>query len=91
MTTKRRLSEFFVDGTTIPEVDFDVGPSWSGLLPISNKTGEQRQVRVADTYGVVLGNNKNLNSSSSGSSLPGRKEVSMTSFFGQTAGQAVHL
>jgi carboxypeptidase D len=35
---------FYVDGTSIPEVDFDVGPSWSGLLPISNKTGESRQL-----------------------------------------------
>ncbi|KAF4574381.1 hypothetical protein EYR36_005715 [Pleurotus pulmonarius] len=39
-----RASEFFVDGTSIPEVDFDVGPSWSGLLPISNRTGETREL-----------------------------------------------
>ena len=36
--------EFYVDGTTIPEVDFDVGPSWAGLLPISNATNETRKV-----------------------------------------------
>lgn len=39
-----KASQFFVDGTTIPEVDFDVGPSWSGLLPISNKTNEDRKL-----------------------------------------------
>ncbi|KAI0689094.1 alpha/beta-hydrolase [Cytidiella melzeri] len=39
-----RAADFFVDGTTIPEVDFDVGPSWAGLLPISNATNETRQL-----------------------------------------------
>jgi carboxypeptidase D len=38
------LAEFYVDGTSIPDVDWDVGPSWSGLLPISNKTGETREL-----------------------------------------------
>jgi hypothetical protein len=33
-----------VDGTTIPEVNFDVGPSWAGLLPISGAPNETRQV-----------------------------------------------
>ena len=37
--------EFYVDGASIPLVDWDVGPSWAGLLPISNKTDETRQVR----------------------------------------------
>lgn len=37
------LQEFYVDGTTIPEVDFDVGPSWSGLLPISSDPEETRK------------------------------------------------
>ncbi|KAF8520026.1 Alpha/Beta hydrolase protein [Hysterangium stoloniferum] len=37
-------SEFFVDGTSIPEVNFDVGPSWAGLLPISNATEETRKL-----------------------------------------------
>lgn len=36
--------EFYVDGSSIPEVDFDIGPSWSGLLPISNATDESRKV-----------------------------------------------
>lgn len=38
-------TEFFVDGTSIPEVSFDVGPSWAGLLPISNAANETRKVR----------------------------------------------
>ncbi|KZP07780.1 alpha/beta-hydrolase [Athelia psychrophila] len=42
--TNPKASEFYVDGTSIPEVDFDIGPSWSGLLPISNKTGEKREL-----------------------------------------------
>lgn len=25
-----KTNDYFVDGTKIPEVDFDVGPSWSG-------------------------------------------------------------
>ena len=35
---------FYVDGTTIPEVDWDVGPSWAGLLPISGDKNETRKV-----------------------------------------------
>jgi len=37
-------AEFYVDGTSLPLVDFDVGPSWAGLLPISNRSDETRQV-----------------------------------------------
>ncbi|KAL7955970.1 Alpha/Beta hydrolase protein [Trichoderma compactum] len=33
--------KFAVNGTGIPEVDFDVGESYAGLLPISNKTDEK--------------------------------------------------
>ncbi|KAL0580210.1 hypothetical protein V5O48_001803 [Marasmius crinis-equi] len=39
-----KASEFFVDGTSIPEVDFDVGPSWSGLIPISSNANETRKL-----------------------------------------------
>ncbi|KIM42681.1 hypothetical protein M413DRAFT_444355 [Hebeloma cylindrosporum] len=39
-----RASEFFVDGKSIPDVDFDVGPSWSGLLPISGNKNESRKL-----------------------------------------------
>ncbi|GLB33216.1 putative alpha beta-hydrolase [Lyophyllum shimeji] len=39
-----KASEFYVDGKSIPEVDFDVGPSWSGLLPISADPNETRKL-----------------------------------------------
>ncbi|KAJ7594632.1 alpha/beta-hydrolase [Mycena floridula] len=35
---------FFVDGTTIPLVNFDAGPSWSGLIPISGDPSETRKL-----------------------------------------------
>src|SRR6266404_5530719 len=37
-------AEFHVKGTSIPHVDFDVGDSWSGLLPISADPHETRKV-----------------------------------------------
>ena len=37
---------FYVDGKTIPDVDWDVGPSWAGLLPISGSNDETRKVRA---------------------------------------------
>ncbi|KAL5512219.1 hypothetical protein ACEPAG_3504 [Sanghuangporus baumii] len=39
-----RASEFFVDGASLPEVDFDIGPSWAGLLPISGNANETRKL-----------------------------------------------
>ncbi|KAJ7667096.1 alpha/beta-hydrolase [Mycena rosella] len=42
--TNPKASEFYVDGTTIPLVDFDVGPSWSGLMPISANANETRKL-----------------------------------------------
>jgi hypothetical protein len=33
-----------VDGTKIPDVSWDAGASYAGLLPISNKTGENRKL-----------------------------------------------
>ncbi|KAI9428416.1 hypothetical protein H4582DRAFT_2067469, partial [Lactarius indigo] len=39
-----KASQFFVDGTTIPEVTFDVGPSWAGLIPISAASNESRKL-----------------------------------------------
>jgi carboxypeptidase D len=33
-----------VDGAAIPEVNFDIGPSWAGLIPISNAADETRKV-----------------------------------------------
>ena len=41
--------EFYVDGTSIPEVGWDVGPSWSGLLPISSDPNETRKVSIRNT------------------------------------------
>jgi carboxypeptidase D len=38
------LLEFYVDGKSLPLVDFDIGPSWAGLLPISSSPNETRQV-----------------------------------------------
>ena len=34
-----------MDGSKIPLVNWDVGPSWAGLLPISNDPNETRKVR----------------------------------------------
>jgi carboxypeptidase D len=35
---------FAVNGTGIPLVDFDVGESYAGLLPISDKANETRKL-----------------------------------------------
>ncbi|KAG1768829.1 Alpha/Beta hydrolase protein [Suillus occidentalis] len=42
--TNSKASEFYVDGKSLPLVDFDVGPSWAGLLPISSSPNETRQL-----------------------------------------------
>lgn len=34
-------TEFAVNGTGLPEVNFDVGESYAGLLPISDKKDEK--------------------------------------------------
>ncbi|CAE7154371.1 unnamed protein product [Rhizoctonia solani] len=39
-----KAEDFFVDGTKIPEVEFDAGPSWSGLMPISADPNETRKL-----------------------------------------------
>ncbi|TFK67288.1 alpha/beta-hydrolase [Pluteus cervinus] len=39
-----KASQFWVNGTTIPDVDFDVGDSWSGLIPISSDPKETRKL-----------------------------------------------
>ncbi|QRV94665.1 Serine carboxypeptidase [Ceratobasidium sp. AG-Ba] len=39
-----KTNDFLVDGTKIPDVDFDVGPSWAGLMPISNNANETRKL-----------------------------------------------
>ena len=35
-----------MNGSAIPDVDFDIGPSWAGLLPISADPNETRKVRI---------------------------------------------
>ncbi|KAI0655251.1 alpha/beta-hydrolase [Cubamyces menziesii] len=42
--TDPRASAFYVDGTTIPDVNWDIGPSWSGLMPISSHPNETRKL-----------------------------------------------
>ncbi|RDA94063.1 hypothetical protein CP533_5275 [Ophiocordyceps camponoti-saundersi (nom. inval.)] len=37
-------SRFAVNGSAIPEVDFDVGESYAGLLPISNRTDDKNSL-----------------------------------------------
>ena len=50
-----RFSEFYVNGATIPEVNFDVGPSWSGLIPISDAPNETRKVRLSVNVTGIFG------------------------------------
>ncbi|CCD44947.1 serine carboxypeptidase [Botrytis cinerea] len=38
-----KTSSFWVDGTAIPDVDFDIGESYAGLLPISSEPDESRK------------------------------------------------
>jgi carboxypeptidase D len=42
MTPKTK--KYYVDGTKIPDVDFDIGESYAGLMPISGNKGEKRQL-----------------------------------------------
>ena len=36
--------DFYVNGATLPHVNYDIGPSWSGLIPISGAANETRKV-----------------------------------------------
>lgn len=49
-----RFAEFLVNGKTIPEVNFDVGPSYSGLLPISGAANETRKVSLTHAPQNIL-------------------------------------
>ena len=75
-------SEFWVDGSALPFVDFDVGPSWAGLLPINSNLNETRQVVMAEMSFGSSGANIPMRSSSFGFFLLVRRGVSMTSSFG---------
>lgn len=35
----KKTKKYVINGTNLPEVDFDIGESYGGLMPISNKTG----------------------------------------------------
>lgn len=35
------IIEYVVDGTAIPDVDFDVGESYAGLMPLGNSTEDE--------------------------------------------------
>jgi carboxypeptidase D len=37
-------SEFSVNGTALPDVNFDIGESYAGLLPISKSENETREL-----------------------------------------------
>ena len=37
-----------MDGRSIPDVNVDVGPSWSGLIPISGAANETRKVQLGN-------------------------------------------
>lgn len=39
-----KAKAFLVDGKTIPDVNFDAGPSWAGLMPISGAKNETRKL-----------------------------------------------
>lgn len=39
-----QTEKFAVNGTAVPDVDFDLGESYAGLLPISQAQGEERQL-----------------------------------------------
>ena len=49
ITLSHAFLEFYVDGNTLPLVEFDVGPSWAGLIPISGAANETRKVRLLET------------------------------------------
>ena len=71
-------AEFWVNGSNIPFVDWDIGPSWAGLLPISNNTNETRQVRAPKVWEACLRLNEPYRCSS-GSSLLALQAVLKTS------------
>lgn len=83
-----KIQEFFVDGTSIPEVDFDAGPSWAGLLPISGNSNETRKVMSFIKCSEIL--ILHHHSSSFGFSRLGLQEASMTWFSGLMADPDAH-
>lgn len=39
-----KASQFWVNGSAIPELDFEIGDSWAGLMPISSAANETRKL-----------------------------------------------
>ena len=48
------VAEFAVNGTGIPEVPFDIGESYAGLLPISDDPDESRQLFFWYAIGLAV-------------------------------------
>ena len=44
LPTQERLQKFIIDGTKLPDVDFDVDESYAGLVPISSNAKETREL-----------------------------------------------
>ncbi|CCM06576.1 uncharacterized protein FIBRA_08854 [Fibroporia radiculosa] len=87
-------AEFYVNGSKIPLVDWDVGSSWAGLLPISahpNETRKARQDFLKVDPPTHMDDVARLFSSSSGTSLLDPREVRMTSYYGLMEGLVAPL
>ncbi|KAL8644485.1 MAG: hypothetical protein Q9210_007233, partial [Variospora velana] len=48
--------QFVVNGTAIPDVDFDIGESYAGLLPISSASNETRELYFCSLEGLLQEN-----------------------------------
>ena len=51
LPTQERLQKFIIDGTKLPDVDFDVDESYAGLVPISSNAKETRELFNDPTFG----------------------------------------
>jgi len=95
-----------VDGKKIPEVDFDAGDSWAGLLPISSDPNETRKVRrciyscmtmlnpPSYFFGTILRQRRETKTISySGKHIPVtvRVRANTNHTLGRTADQVAHL
>jgi hypothetical protein len=86
-----KAEKYYVDGRSIPEVAWDVGPSWSGLMPISSKPNEERQVRICAFILLHRRQLVHICSYFSGSSPQDRRAVPMNSSSGQMVDRVAHL
>lgn len=44
VTSDNATSKYLVNGTAIPDVNFDIGDSYAGLMPISGAANETKQL-----------------------------------------------